>query len=98
MKRIILIGILILCQIAHIIASIWMLCAIIVGSDRAWKLAVSYDQLFNATTGGSEDETVSSRAGKLVKEKKWACVLCKLLDKLDKNHCKKYIEHSTNIK
>lgn len=58
--------------------------------DRAWNALVGMDQALNALTGGSEDQTVSSRAyhaqgqGKL-----WGCVLCKLLDLFDKDHCKK---------
>jgi hypothetical protein len=43
--------------------------------------------------GGNEDETISSRAAKAkLQGKRWGCVLCKLLDKLDKNHCEKSIE------
>ena len=82
-----------LCQIAAGIASLWMLMAIITGSRRAWTLAVSYDQLANAAFGGHEDETISSRAGKAARRgKRWACVLCRLLDRLDPGHCEKAIE------
>lgn len=82
-----------LCQIAAAIASIWMLAAVMTGSRRAWTLAVAHDQLANAAFGGHEDETLSSRAGKAAREgKRWACVLCRLLDRLDPNHCEKSIE------
>lgn len=82
-----------LCQIAAVIASLWMLMAIVTGSRRAWTLAVAHDQLANAAFGGHEDETLSSRAGKAAREgKRWACVLCRLLDRLDPNHCEKSIE------
>jgi len=82
------------CQLAHLVASAWMLLAILSGSKRAWTLAVSYDQLANAAFGGSEDETISSRAGKAAREgKRWGCVLCKLLDRLDAGHCEKFIEN-----
>ena len=81
------------CQLAHLVASIWMLCAIFSGSKRAWTLAVSYDQLANAAFGGDEDETISSRSGKARREgRRWGCVLCKLLDRLDAGHCEKSIE------
>lgn len=40
-----------------------MLLAALAGSNRAWKLAIGHDQLANAAFGGSEDETISSRAG-----------------------------------
>ena len=61
-----LLGLWMLCQIAHIIASMWMLAAAIISPHgrRAWTLAISHDQLINAATGGHEDETISSRAGR----------------------------------
>lgn len=82
-----------LCQVAAVIASIWMLAAVLTGSRRAWTLAVAHDQLANAAFGGHEDETISSRAGRAQRQgKRWACVLCRLLDRLDPNHCEKAIE------
>lgn len=84
---------------ASVVASVWMLLAIISGSNRAWLIAKSFDQLGNATTGGSEDELISSRAGKARKRgEKWACVLCKLLDQIDTDHCEKSIEHDEGKK
>lgn len=84
----------ILCQVAALVSSVWMLLAALAGSDRAWRLAIGYDQLANAAFGGSEDETISSRAGKAQQSgKRWACVLCRLLDRLDPDHCRKSIEH-----
>jgi DNA polymerase III delta prime subunit len=90
MNRFSLFLIFILCQVASAVSALWMLIAILVGSDRAWRLAISYDQLANTATGGSEDETISSRANRARLEgRRWGCVLCKLLDKLDKDHCEK---------
>jgi hypothetical protein len=80
--------------IGCVLATLWMLLAIFFfpGSDRAHHIVIAYDQLGNATTGGSEDETISSRAGRLRKEGRgWACVLCKLLDWLQSDHCEKSI-------
>lgn len=59
--------------------------------QESWRLAVSLDQLANTTFNGSEDETISSRAGRHQHDEKWACLLCKLLDKLDPDHCNKSI-------
>ena len=42
-----------LCQLAAILASLWMLIAIITGSRRAWTIAVAHDQLANAAFGGN---------------------------------------------
>ena len=41
-----------LCQIAALMASLWMLIAIVTGSRRAWTIAVAHDQLANAAFGG----------------------------------------------
>ncbi len=57
------------------------------------NLLISLDQLGNTILGGLPDETISSRAAKAkLAGKKWGCVLCKWLDKLDKDHCDKSIE------
>lgn len=70
--------------------------AAIIGSNRAWPVAVANDQALNAALvgqPGSEDETVSSRAGKASREGKvWGCWLCRLLNKIDPGHCEKSIE------
>jgi hypothetical protein len=61
--------------------------------DYFLRILISIDQLANTILGGNEDETISSRAAKAkLQGKRWGCVLCKLLDKLDKNHCEKSIE------
>ena len=93
MIRIRLLGLWLLCQVAGIVASLWMLAAIAAGSPRTWRLAVAYDQLANAAFGGDPDETISSRAGKAaLRGQQWGCVLCKLLHLIDRDHCEKSIE------
>jgi len=63
------------------------------------RVFVALDQLANALTGGDEDETISSRLGKdKVRGRKVACVLCKLLDLIDPNHCEKAIERDRGKK
>lgn len=82
-----------LCQLAHVVAAVWMLLAALAGSPRAWRLAVSYDQLANTAFGGSEDETLSSRAGKAAQSgRRWGCILCRMLDWFDPGHCARNIE------
>lgn len=93
MTRVRLLGLWLLCQVAGIVASLWMLAAIAAGSPRAWRLAVAYDQLANSAFGGDPDETISSRAGKAARSgRRWGCVLCRLLDRLDPEHCEKSLE------
>jgi len=59
---------------------------------RFWRVLVAQDQAANAAFGGSEDETISSRAGRAARRgDRWGCVLCKLLDRLDRGHCEKSI-------
>lgn len=92
-----LIALWLLCQIAHIVASLWMLAASIISPHgrRAWRLAIAYDQLANTAFGGNEDETISSRAGRARRQgKRWACLLCRLLDRLDPGHCERSIERA----
>lgn len=72
------------------------LVAVLAGSDRAWPVIVANDQAMNAGIAGkpgSEDETVSSHAGKAARKGRvWGCILCRLLDLFDPRHCEKSIE------
>ncbi|WP_204856411.1 MULTISPECIES: hypothetical protein [unclassified Pseudomonas] len=93
MNRLTLLGLWAICVLASLLAGLWMLLAILVGSTRAWKLAIAYDQLANTALGGHEDETISSRAGKAARaDRRWGWVLCRFLDRLDSRHCERSIE------
>lgn len=68
----------------------WRYCKLVTACVRLWlfNFAIAIDQLGNALIGGDPQETISSRAGKLVdRDVKWACVLCKFLDAVDARHC-----------
>jgi hypothetical protein len=53
-----------------------------------WNLLIALDQFVNTVLLGDPDETVSSRAAKAAaKGKRWGCVLCRLLDYVQKDHC-----------
>lgn len=59
----------------------------------AFNVLISLDQLWNAIFDGNPDETISSRAGKaMLRGEGWACVLCKLLNTFQADHCLKSIE------
>lgn len=93
-RRFLLLLFLLVGLVGVILATVWMVACILIAPDskRAWHILIAFDQLANATTGGSEDETISSRAGRIRKEGRgWACVLCRLLDWLDEGHCEKSI-------
>jgi len=57
-----------------------------------WNLLISVDQLINTLFGGDPDETVSSRLGKQTEHCRLCRWFCKLLSKLDPDHCQKSIE------
>ena len=58
-----------------------------------WNILISIDQFANTVLGGFPDETISSRAGKAMREgKAWGCVLCKILNLFENEHCAKSIE------
>lgn len=60
-----------------------------------FNIAVSLDQFANTLLGGDPDETMSSRMGKHLAnhDKCPVCnFLCKLLNKIQKDHCVKSIE------
>jgi hypothetical protein len=58
--------------------------------DYALNLLISLDQLLNTVTGGDPDQTVSLRAAQArAKGERWGCVLCKVLDWFDPDHCDK---------
>ena len=56
-----------------------------------WLLgvAVGVDQLANAIFAGDPHATISSRAYEAtLKAKAWGCILCRLLDYIQTDHCK----------
>jgi hypothetical protein len=89
MNRVKLLGIFALCLIASLYSAVRMAWCIVVNPARAWVMAIAHDQLANAATGGDVDETISSRAYRAqVEGRRWGCLLCKMLDIIDKGHCK----------
>ena len=65
---------------------------------REWKrftgglvgLALVVDLVVNGLFGGSFDETISSRAGRMAREGSYvAQALCAALDVVDEDHCEK---------
>jgi hypothetical protein len=66
--------------------------SVVFSPDSAWTLAVSADQLANTAFNGNPDETISSRAYRHSQDNEdrecWAVWLCRLLNKVEKDHCK----------
>ncbi len=88
MNRLILSGIWLLCIAASLYAAIRMAYCIFRNPQKAWVLGIAHDQLANAAANGNLDETISSRAHRNIPYNKWACMLCKILDLIEKEHCK----------
>ena len=92
-RRLVLLGLWLAATLAAVFAILWGLPAALAGSSRTLRIAVGADQTLNAALGGSEDETISSRAGKGARTGIWHwCLLCRMLDWLDPGHCQKSIE------
>ena len=98
-KRLIHVALFPLLILALIVWTIKYIYNVFVNPDRAWVLAISVDQTANTAFNGHEDETISSRAGRHCPEsggleedrEAWACLLCRFLDRLDPDHCRKSI-------
>lgn len=91
-KRILLLIYLVGSLLSFIISILWLTSCIVFRptAKRAIRISIAYDQLANAAFGGSEDETISTRAGREKKNNtKWACILCKVLDWFAPGHCDK---------
>ena len=90
MKTIKLLTIWVVCVLASLVALLGMLYAIFSNPTKAWRISVATDRQANAVFNGSDKETISSRAyrGMTQGNKGW-CVLCKILNLLDKDHCEK---------
>jgi hypothetical protein len=58
-----------------------------------WNVLISIDQFANTVAGGDPDETISSRAAKAQAEgKRWGCMLCMLLNQVQRDHCQRALE------
>ncbi|WP_054285752.1 hypothetical protein [Gulbenkiania mobilis] len=91
--RLILFGLWLASLLAVVMALVMSLMQLLVGNRRAVRVFVGADQTLNAALGGSEDETISSRAGKGAKRGVWRyCLLCRLLDLVDPGHCDRSLE------
>lgn len=92
-RVLILLALWLLCQLAALVTALRMAWAIITNQDRAWNIAKAYDRLGDAVTNDDTVQTISSRAEKARRDgKRWGCWLCRLLDRLQPDHCKNSIE------
>lgn len=56
-------------------------------------VATAFSVLANALLGGRRCETMSYRAARAQRaQRRWGCVLCKILDAVDDKHCQKALD------
>jgi len=90
MSRLVLCLLLIPMALAVPVALLHYIWAVFTAPATALRIAIGFDQLGNVALNGDPDETISSRAARARDEKRrWGCVLCKVLDWLDHDHCNK---------
>ena len=68
-------------------------------SPKKWatNVAIGFDQFWNAVTGGSPDETISSRWGRASRRGAWyGRAGCAFLGWLDPGHCEKAVQAEQN--
>lgn len=87
-RRLILIGIMLFVILAFPLAILRWVGAITTNPEKGWNISKAFDRVGNVLLNGDWREMISTRAGRSMKEgRTWACVLCRLLNKLDPNHC-----------
>ncbi len=92
-KRLIIVFLLLLCQIVVVLAPIRALFAVINNPKRAFYILLGYDLLGNVMLNGDPREYISTRAYRSREENtRWGCVLCKLLDAIEDDHCRSSAE------
>lgn len=64
---------------------------------RALNIAYMIDQTANVDINGKIDETISARAAIARNAgKRWGCILCAMLDKIQTGHCDKALADDTH--
>lgn len=66
--------------------------AVFLAPDKALRMATAMDEAANVAVNGYGDTTISARAARARNRgKRWGCVLCRLLDSVDADHCGKML-------
>lgn len=77
-----------LCALGAVLALARMGWSVLSNPAKAWGIALSLDRAANGGINGDPRETISARAGRArTAGRRWGCVLCRLLDTLDRDHC-----------
>jgi hypothetical protein len=95
-ERAALLALWVLCWGAAWAGGLRMAWAIFRNPAHAWDMARAFDLVGNVATNGTIGEYISTRAGRQQREgRRWACVLCRLLDAVDPGHCERSLQDAT---
>jgi hypothetical protein len=87
-KRLALIALFFVLVPGCVYALLRFLTCIVFNTDKAWNIALMIDQTANVGANGQVDTTISARAARARNAGKgWGCVLCRVLNVFQKNHC-----------
>lgn len=71
-----------------LLTAIRYLTCVIGNPGKAWHIALMIDQTCNVDANGRVDQSISHRAAIAMQaHRRWGCLLCWILDKIQKNHC-----------
>ena len=71
-----------------IITPIRYLTCVFTNTSKAWNIAKMIDETCNVDANGKVNTTISARAARAqIAGRTWGCVLCKLLNWVQANHC-----------
>lgn len=62
-------------------------------ANRVWRFLVNTDRAWNnLVLNGGLDQTISAHSALAARQgRTWGCVLCKLLNMIQKDHCEKQL-------
>lgn len=64
------------------------LTCVIGNTEKAWNIALMIDETCNVDANGRINQTISERAARAkLRGSRWGCVLCRLLDAIQTDHC-----------
>ncbi len=74
------------------LAALRIIFAALGNPPKAWSIYKAFDLTGNVLINGKFNEYISTRAYRaMVESQSWGCVLCKVLDWFQKDHCKRSV-------
>lgn len=74
--------------IGLVVTALRYLVAVVVNPAKAWRVALMVDETCNVDANGRVNETISARAAKARNAgRRWGCLLCRVLDRIQRGHC-----------